>query len=135
VKGYFCQDVNSTVIEGKCTAYGQTQYSSETCYDTRVVDLCPDGFYCPKTSTKRTCPVGSYCSIGDFEPQLCPFQGLLCPFQGMSAANSGALFLTFIIIFTVCVFTYKYAADKVVSFREEALDTATLLEAEKQATG
>jgi hypothetical protein len=136
IKGNYCEDTDGVSDKAKCVSFGETFKPIIECPDvTRTYKLCPNGYYCPNPNVAHLCPIGHYCSIGDFEPQLCPLQGLTCPSRGMSSPGSDTMLIYFLVLYIVCVVLYKYMADKLVGHRENTLDEATQLQTQIQAHG
>jgi len=94
-------------------------------------ETCPDGYYCPNSSTKKICPVGSACSWSSHSARLSS-DGLLCPNEGTSNPSSAAMIISFVIIYTITIFLYKYISEIIVKKGETIIDKSTLLESSHQ---
>eukprot|EP00049_Salpingoeca_infusionum_P005987 m.100051 g.100051 ORF g.100051 m.100051 type:complete len:599 (-) comp13158_c0_seq1:885-2681(-) len=77
--GYYCPFLasNASAIPEVCTPTTQCavqrlagQFCTEAQGSLEPL-LCPEGFYCPNTTTKAACPEGFYCPVGTIEPLDC----------------------------------------------------------------
>jgi hypothetical protein len=132
----YCYQKENITYQTVCSTLGTKEKFDSTCPNiTLAFEPCPDGYYCPNNYTKKTCPVGSSCFLGADHPRLCPIQGLLCPYEGMEYPSEGAMVLTFVIIFTLVLFCYKWISEHIVAQRERYIDSGTLLESLQQTQG
>jgi hypothetical protein len=132
----YCYHQENITYETVCTTLGTKDKFTSSCPNITInFEPCPNGYYCPNNSTKKSCPVGSSCYLGANNPRLCPIQGLLCPYEGMSYPSEGAMIVTFVIIFSLVLFTYKWISDHIVAQRERYIDSGTLMESLQQTQG
>jgi hypothetical protein len=135
-QGMYCYQQENITYKTTCKSLGSSDSFDSSCPNiTLAFELCPDGFYCPNNHTKKTCPIGSSCFFAAHRPRLCPIQGLLCPYEGMSNPTEGAMIITFVLIFFLVLFAYKWISDHIVAQRERYIDSGTLLESQQQTQG